>query len=54
MLFPFWSSVELTGNPTRSFTKNDLKQFWSSVELTGNPTYGTANEDGTGFGAVSN
>ena len=35
----FWSSVVLTGNPTRELAWGMLDEFWSSVVLTGKPTY---------------
>ena len=50
----FWSSVELTGNPTQDPAPGDPLGFWSSVELTGNPTGLEDLQRADRFGAVSN
>ena len=34
----FWSSVDLTGNQTRTIVQPTQSLFWSSVDLTGNQT----------------
>ena len=38
MKLKFWSSVDLTGNQTRSSANARTCRFWSSVDLTGNQT----------------
>ena len=45
----FWSSVELTGNPTAPIATPFTLWFWSSVELTGNPTERAARAAGAVF-----
>ena len=35
---PFWRSVDLTGNQTRTATSSLRRRFWRSVDRTGNQT----------------